>query len=626
MYFLRADTHSKLVFLSFSLAITTLWCLLRGYQGLDGDAQIYAFQALARINRPLSTDLYLQNTSQDEFTVFSPLYATLIRALGLQAAARTLTLVFICWFYVAAWKLAEALTDRNIPWLAIGLLMIASGDYGGSGVFHISECYLSARLPAEALVVTAFACHFRRRTFLAWLIAIGALFVHPLIALPGLITLVALNVSAPVAVGASLGGVLVALVISVAASKLPTVARVLPLMDSEWLYVVRERSQFLFPQLWNARDWGINIRPLLFLLFMAAALPKSNSQRLCVASLCVGLSGLSLAFIPGLVGPVALLVQGQAWRWVWIACFLSVLLLPITITEVWRDRYCGALCTVLLIGAWALPGIYGTACIGFAIICWLARRHIGDAAIPHVRSMVIPFSVALIVWAAFDTWTSAAFRTDPHGAISPAMIKDLAAVKMTAAVLVGVLWRGLQNMRGSRATSIVSLSLIIVTALLLPDSLKNRVAFASDANMAEFADWRSVIPPTSSVLVTPTRDVGAFVWFTLRRPNYLALDQSAGVVFSRNTALEVQRRSQVLLPLVDPSWKILSGKRNARARPLTPDILIRICADPQLGFVISPQKVAAFPLLSHKHEGLWMNWNLYDCANIRDRATQLEST
>jgi len=619
MHFLRADTQSKLVFLNFSLTITALWCLIRGYQGLDGDAQIYAFQALARINHALSTDLYLQNTSQDEFTIFSPLYATLIRALGLRAAAQTLTLVFICWFYVAAWKLSEALTDRNIPWLAIALLVIASGDYGGAGVFHLSECYLTARLPAEALVVTALACHFCGHRFLAWLTAIGALFVHPLMALPGLITLLALNVSATVAVGGFFGGLLVALLISVAASRLPTVARALPLMDSDWLYVVRERSQFLFPQLWKARDWATNIRPLLFLMFMASVSPNSNSQKLCVAALCVGLSGLFLAFIPGLVGPVALLVQGQAWRWVWIACFLSVLLLPITLIEVWRDRYCGALCAVLLISAWALPSIYGTACLGFAIICWLARGHIGEAAIPHVRSTAIIACVALIVAAAFDTWTSGASRTEPHGAVSSAMVKDSAAVKTSAAVVVGLLWWGLKNMRALRATTVVSLFLIIATTLLLPHSLKNNVAFASDTQKEEFADWTSVIPPTSSVLVTPTRDVGAFVWFILQRPNYLALDQSAGVVFSRKTALEVQRRSAVLLPLMDPSWKILSGMRNAKARPLTSDILKRICADPQLGFVISPQTVD-FPLLRHWHSGPWMDWNLYDCAKIRGNA------
>jgi len=37
----------------------------------------------------------------------------------------------------------------------------------------------------------------------------------------------------------------------------------------------------------------------------------------------------------------------------------------------------------------------------------------------------------------------------------------------------------------------------------------------------------------STVLVAPPHDVGAFVWFTSGSANYLALDQSAGVVFSR---------------------------------------------------------------------------------------------
>ena len=39
--------------------------------------------------------------------------------------------------------------------------MIVAGDYGASGVFRISEQFVTARLPAEALIVTALACHIR---------------------------------------------------------------------------------------------------------------------------------------------------------------------------------------------------------------------------------------------------------------------------------------------------------------------------------------------------------------------------------------------------------------------------------------------------------------------------------
>ena len=101
---------------------------------------------------------------------------------------------------------------------------------------------------------------------------------------------------------------------------------------------------------------------------------------------------------------------------------------------------------------------------------------------------------------------------------------------------------------------------------IVPASLKQARTLGSDLDPLEFSDWSNAIPPTSTVVVAPTRDVGSFVWFTLRRPNYLALDQSAGVVFSRATALEIRRRSQVLLPLTDPTWKILSGIRRHAAK------------------------------------------------------------
>jgi hypothetical protein len=97
------------------------------------------------------------------------------------------------------------------------------------------------------------------------------------------------------------------------------------------------------------------------------------------------------------------------------------------------------------------------------------------------------------------------------------------------------------------------------------------------------------------------------------------------VVFSRATALEVRRRSEMLLPLMDPDWKILtslraksgSGPKNkATTRPLTQEILIQVCADPQLGFVISPDKVGFDPM-RHDHPEAWKDWNLYDCRKVR---------
>src|SRR5208282_5823057 len=139
----RRALQNNLVIFSLALLLVVLWALLHGYQGFAGDAQIYAYQALARIHPALSADLYLENTSQDRYTVFSPFYAWLIRWIGLANAARLLTIFFTAWLVAAAWKLAAGLTSSSAAWLAAAFLVIAAGDYGAAGVFRISDSFLT---------------------------------------------------------------------------------------------------------------------------------------------------------------------------------------------------------------------------------------------------------------------------------------------------------------------------------------------------------------------------------------------------------------------------------------------------------------------------------------------------
>src|SRR6202041_2644438 len=131
--------------------------------------------------------------------------------------------------------------------------------------------------------------------------------------------------------------------------------------------VVTERSQFLFPKLWSVHDWDTNLRPLAYLILISATLEDDRVRKLCLAGILVGSSGLALALIADLIQPVAILVQGQAWRWVWIACLICVVLLPATILRVWSDEKCGPLCVVLLIGGWIIP-LGGTACVFLTLI------------------------------------------------------------------------------------------------------------------------------------------------------------------------------------------------------------------------------------------------------------------
>jgi hypothetical protein len=157
--------------------------------------------------------------------------------------------------------------------------------------------------------------------------------------------------------------------------------------------------------------------------------------------------------------------------------------------------------------------------------------------------------------------------------------------------------------------------------LAAPSALEDPTAEGSAAQIEEFSDWRDAIPPGDNVFVVPRYYTAGFTWFTLGRPSYLTVDQSSGVIFSRVTAVEVRRRSEVLLPMEEPDWRLRShrsshdGKFDASARPLTRDRLLQMCADPVLNFVVAKEDVGFEPI-RHRHAGPWNGYNLYDCGRV----------
>jgi hypothetical protein len=616
---------SKFATLSLCLLLVTLWLCLHGYHGLTGDGQIYAFQAFARLHPQLAADLYLQNTSQDQFTWFSPLYTWCIAAFGLEDAARLLTLLFTLWFLAAAWSFSAAVTGRDAAWLAVAFLLIVAGDYGGSGVFRILDPFLTARLPAEALAVAALACYVHGMKRLGALLAFGALFIHPLMALPGLLLIVCLWLPVRVSIIGAVGGVLATLAIALVAVYLPTASHMLTVIDAPWLEVVRERSQFLFLQLWSIHDWDVNAQPFISLGFTAVAVADERIRKLCAAAALVGTAGLAVAFIGGLIGPVAILVQGQAWRWIWITFFIGAALVPFTALQVSRDQRCGPLCALLLVSSWTLPGIDGTACVMLASILWLARERVDSLPVTYFRWVSAALGAVIVVWISTKCWAIVSLPASPSvpAPLGAVQVQNIFALKVPAVLLGALVWLGIRANRTAWLPVFLAALLAAVSALIFPAAFKQSRTMVAAADIHEFADWANAIPPTSTILVAPPRDVGAFVWFILGRPNYLTVDQSSGVVFSRATALEVRRRSEVLVPLMDPNWKILTRLRakpgpnnEATTRPLTRNNLIQVCADPQLGFVISQDKVGFDPL-RHEHAGAWKDWNLYDCRKVR---------
>jgi hypothetical protein len=610
--------------------LVTIWLLMHRYGGLTGDAKLYAVQALAKLHPALANDLYLQNNSQDRYTIFSSFYASLIGLIGLQPTALLLTVLFTIWFLAAAWHLAAELSDRDTAWLALAILVITVGSYGAYDVFHFSENYLTARSFAEALIVTAFACHFKGMPRLGLAIAMGALLIHPLMALPGLLLLVCLWLPLRLGVLAAAAGILTVFGVAFAAANVPSVGRFITVIDGSWLEIVRQRSQFLFLQLWALDDWGRNARPFVSLTFSAIVFQDERIQKLSVVAIIVGISGLAVAAIAGLIGPVAVLLQGQAWRWVWVTAFVGALLVVPTVLRVWEDEKCGAPCAILIVAGWTFADVDSTMCLSLALMLWLVRAHISDHSARYLRWAAAAFGVVIAAWILANSWTI--ISSPFHAGREPLpmqRIRSVAGLQIPVLILFFAFWYWIKNGRSLSVVSGVCLALLSTSLFIRPASFNQIGSIGSASAIEEFADWRQIIPSTSNVYVADGQDLGAFAWFTLGRPNYLSVDQSAGVIFSRTTAFEVERRSTFLLPLMDPDWKLLSRiHEHASAkdkshlstlRTLTSEGLIKICKDPKLGYLIAQENVGFDPV-RHNHPGLWNGWNLYDCAHVRNRA------
>lgn len=620
----RSAAHRAISGLALALVPAAIWSLTHRYQGLGGDAGLYAVQALARLNTGLGKDVFLSHASQDKFTIFSPVYAFFISRMGLHTAGVVLLIVFKTWFSVAAWALCRRLFGARVALLAATLLIITGGDYGAYQVFHYLEDMLTARSLAEALAMTALCLHFYEHRLAALLTAAVAVAVHPLIALPMVLLLLCLSLPARASAWCALAGVGTVLCISVGAVVAPAVGvKWFAVMDPAWLDMVRERSQFCFLQLWSASDWEVNALPFLSLTLSFFAIPDARIRKLIAAAMLVGGVGLLIGLIAGTVGPVALLLQGQAWRWDWVTSLVSVLFLAPTAVCLWKTDRCGPLCAVLLAGGWLLPVDVGTCFLAPAVAIWLSRRRV-----PARWGRYFPWMFAVVGIATAAMITAGSW----HGFSLPAeggresraltVVRSLLCVSGLPIILAALAGYWITTGRSLRAASLIALGLGTATACSLPVALNISGLKRSDAQFEEYSDWRQVIPRGSNVLVLESYYSAAFAWFTLERPSFLTVDQSSGVIFSRATAMEVLHRSEVLALVEEPDWRLLSrrsgshrGKYDARALPLTRDKLTGICADPDLDFVVAREDVGFAPI-RHTRAADGGTSYLYDCKRV----------
>ncbi len=295
-----------------------------GYRGVVHDAQLYAFQALARLHpAELAGDLFLRYGSQDRYSLFSPLYAPLTEVLGVPGAALAVTLASLLVLFAATWTLL-------VPWrgavaATAGTLAVATWPVG-YGAELVSPGCRAVCDPAAARgrrrAVRSRHGRQRGRPVPAFALLGLALLIHPLMALPAVGG--RHSGRSPTRPGCRVSDRCWALAILAGAwAGIPVLEQLVRSMDAEWRAAVLQRSPFLSPLHWSSGDWSLAgvavLSPLLVGLRLDGAL-----RRLYVAAGVVGALGVAATLIGSDLAGSALVMQVQPWRALWLSHWLGV--------------------------------------------------------------------------------------------------------------------------------------------------------------------------------------------------------------------------------------------------------------------------------------------------------------
>lgn len=602
-----------------AIAYAALWSMAHIPQGLNHDGQLYAFQALAKIKPDLvANDLFLGAGSQDQYTLFTPLYAWLISQFDLGTALVSITVCAHVMLAIASWWVVRALVSREAAHLAVGLMIVTHAYYGGLEIFKVAEEYLSARLPAEALSMTSLALWLNKRRISAVAAVAFAMTIHPLVAFPCAIAIFVMWWG-PQRLGkpglAAACTTLLAIGIAILQPMGP-----LSIIDADWLAVIEQRSEHLFVQYWSASDWQRTTMAFATLL-LAWSINRDDEpiSGTLQAVLIVGLAGLALATISSLI-PVSIILMGQPWRWLWLPTVCSVLLVGPTVWQLVKRTDLGLPIASLLLAGWILPSTWGGVIGSLTLLIWLNR----DVARTYLAYLKFLCFGALAIAALVNLLSVIqGFQLEFISGAEPAWIERgrmIMAAPMVAATVIALVWYVTLHRWRRLSSFAVGFGATALFGFLLPNT---STAFGAGPLRLEharpdFAEWREAIPPNKNVFWHQHNSV---VWLLLERPSYLSLSSSAGVVFSRATAMEVARRADILDPLIDRSvmrgsYEQDHGYRDDPVRELTASILQQICRDPALGFVVSDVDLG-FGIRNTSRNPDWRNLRLYDCERTR---------
>lgn len=553
-----------------SLLFAVLWAVsavLSPYARWAHDSKLYGILVVNRISGgAFADDLFLRFGSQDDYAPFSRLATPLARLLGVEWTFFVLFLVFDALFIYALQRLVSALvTDRALSTLALLVMVIAPLPYAGLKVFHVHESFFTPRIAACAIGLLALEQVVRQRYVGALALSVISIVAHPLMGFG--VFLISAGCAALNAVSrrdvwwlASLGAATVGVLVY-----RPLGARVFGVMDHEWLEVVQRATPYNFPTAWTAADWtnvamSLGVATTAGVWMMRESPPRA---RFLLLTAGVGIVGLAVTGVAA-HGSYRILLQGQPYRTLWLAVAVQI---PVSLwlaTRVWRKGGHARLLAVAIVATLTVSDLLtlqaAVLLIAFPLFV-VGQRGLRPAprhADWLVRSLAGSLVVGAIVWGAMKVIVAGLKARDflglvdliGYGRVVVPAFGPVFWLAVVLALLGALLGRHQTTSRrlGHGALAVALMAHLVV--FLLPRFAWYQHSGTPHGRDVEFVQTYLAARAGSRGTV-PTVYAGAwgdveYPWFYLHVKSYFALSQVVGVIFSRETAMEAGRRTDIV--------------------------------------------------------------------------------
>jgi hypothetical protein len=456
-------------------------------------------------------------------------------------------------------------------------------------------------------------------------------------ALPAIVTVIALLTGTRWIVTITLLG-FAAILIVITVPGLPWAA--LSPMDADWYGISVSRSPFVFLDRWSYTELADPVYWVSILLIAATASPTPIVARCYRATAFAGVVGFALSAIT-LIKPVALLVQMQPWRAAWFVKVLAIVAMAELIRSTYTNRQPvpRLVCTVVLACGLALE--HFGAPIAFALsICYpligkskrialittrFQRPLIGllvFASLPEATLLIRDFSSTSSALVA-DLWSGGLPPKSLYLNPDPILVAGVSGVALLVTTNAHRLpGRALLSLFGTALTvafAALSWSVTSTTPYVTP----------SIGLTSELID---AIPKGSTTYFENGHDI---LWFHMKRASYGSHQQAAGVIFSRGTAIEAERRLIALNRLGTTDAHLGRQPPNQMEgstadTTITTEALRKVCEDLVLGQLILkrphiksslPEPRLEFGLTLNPAKPYASKYWLYSCQDFRKHVT-----